>query len=298
MLAPFTCRDGENLALYEWPFDDWNSQRGRLENPRGVVLVVHGLGEHAFRYDALANRLMNWGFVVRGYDQRGHGQSTGGRGLLPHAEALVDDLAEIVEDTRQRCLQLPNGQRGVPLILLGHSMGGLVAGRFASAPGRQPVEGLVLSSPAFDAGLNGWQRAALAVLPTLAPNLSLPNGLDAQRISHDRAVVTRYLADPLVHTRISPRLARFIASTGPQIVAAAANWQVPTLLLYAGDDRLVSPAGSRAFAARAAASPSLKPGLVTATCFESLYHEIFNETPAEAAPVYTALQRWLDARFP
>jgi alpha-beta hydrolase superfamily lysophospholipase len=296
MLAPFTCRDGEILALYEWPFDDWNSQRGGLENPRGAVLIVHGLGEHAFRYDALANRLMNWGFAVRGYDQRGHGQSSGGRGLLPDNDALLDDLVEIVDDTRERCLQLPNGRKGLPLILLGHSMGGLIASRFVSLA-KRPVEGLVLSSPAFNAGLAWWQKATLALLHRIAPNASLPNGLDAQCISHDRVTVERYLADPLVHNRVSPRLARFIDRTGPQVIAAANNWQVPTLLLYAGEDKLVDPAGSRAFAQGVAASPAAKPNVLKAKCFDALYHELFNERAAEALPVFNALQGWLDERF-
>ncbi len=292
MLAPFTARDGENLALYEWPLNDWTSQPGRLEHPRGVVLIVHGLGEHACRYDHVATRLMNWGFVVRAYDQRGHGQS---RGLLPDDSALLDDLAEIVDDTRQRCLQLRRGNTGLPLILLGHSMGGLVAGRFVSL-GMRPVEGLVLSSPALNPGLGLLQKAMLTVLPSVAPNLSVANGLDVNYLSHDGEVVQKYLADPLVHNRISPRLAQFIRSAGKATLAAADDWETPTLLLYAGADRLVDPAGSAAFARRVACSPDARPGTVSARCFGELYHEIFNEP--KSAPVFRALEVWLEARFP
>ena len=108
-------------------------------------------------------------------------------------------------------------------------------------------------------------------------------------ISHDPAVVAAYRADKLVHDRISARLARFIADDGPATVALAPDWKVPTLLLYAGADKLVNPAGSRAFAA---AAPKQ---VVTAHCFETLYHEIFNELDAE--PVFAALKAWLDARF-
>ena len=266
-----------------------------------MVLIVHGLGEHACRYDHVAEKLMDWGFAVRAYDQRGHGESGGLRGVLPNDTALLDDLEEVIDDTRLRCQQLPQPRRvnglapkPLPLILLGHSLGGLVVSRFVSLNTR-PVDGLVMSSPALDAGLSRWQKMLLAVMPRLAPNLCVGNGLNPRYISHDEAVVQKYRADRLVHDRISPRLGSFIATAGPATVEAAAHWHTPTLLMYAGADRLVNPAGSRAFALRAAASPSVKPGTVSAACFERLYHEIFNE--AETVPVFATLKTWLDARF-
>lgn len=108
-LAPFTARDGENLAQYEWPLYAWAEEMGRdALPPRAVVLIVHGLGEHAGRYEHLARQLLGWGFAVRAYDQRGHGESGGARGALPNEMALLDDLAELVDDTRLRCLRLPH----------------------------------------------------------------------------------------------------------------------------------------------------------------------------------------------
>lgn len=309
LLAPFTARDGENLALHEWPMDAWGREIGQsgLDGlpPRAVVVLVHGLGEHAGRYQHVARQLLQWGFAVRAYDQRGHGKSGGARGVLPYDAALLDDLAEVVEDTQQRCMHLPQVSGAayapeatqpphIPLILLGHSLGGLVASRFVALKLR-PVDALVLSSPALDAGLSGFQKLLLAVMPRLAPNLRVGNGLDARYLSHDEQVVKQYLADRLVHDKISPRLGRFIATAGPATVAAAANWSTPTLLMYAGSDRLVNPAGSRAFAENAAHSPAVKPGMVTAKCFDGFYHELFNET--DAALVFDTLRVWLDARF-
>ena len=272
-LTAFTASDGENLAVYDWPLPD---------APRATVLLVHGLGEHAGRYDALARHLGAWGYAVRGYDHYGHGESSGPRGGLPWDTRLLDDLTDIVDATRAR---MPAGQ---PLVLLGHSMGGLVAARFV-ALGLRPVDALVLSSPALDAGLGPVQKLLLATLPRIAPNLRVGNGLDARYLSHDDAVVRAYLADPLCHDRISARLARFIAEAGPATVARAAHWQVPTLLLWAGADRLVNPAGSRAFAS---AAPKER---VQAHCFEPLYHELFNESPELAEPVLERLQHWLAA---
>jgi alpha-beta hydrolase superfamily lysophospholipase len=300
ILAPFTARDGENLALYEWPLDAWADEMGpHAPPPRAVVLLVHGLGEHALRYDHVARQLLEWGFAVRAYDQRGHGESGGARGVLPHDSTLLDDLAEVVDDTRLRCMRMlresaaPESAQ-LPIVLLGHSLGGLVASRFVSL-GIRPVDGLVMSSPALDAGLGPLQKLLLAFMPKLAPNLCVGNGLDPHYLSHDPEVVRKYLADRQVHNRISPRLGKFIATAGPATIAAAARWRTPTLLMYAGADRLVDPAGSRAFAESAANSRDVMPGTVTTRCFEGLYHEIFNET--DSAPVFDTLKSWLDARF-
>lgn len=276
--APFTLRDGLNIALYDWPL----SPRRR---PRAVVLIVHGLGEHAWRYDTVAQRLNEWGFCVRAYDQRGHGDSGGARGVLQDDDDLLEDLEELIDDTRRHIAQ----PWSCPLVLLGHSMGGLVASSLVQR-GRAQVDALVLSSPALDTGMSGFQRWLTRVLVRWAPDLTVSNGLDACGISHDAAQVAAYRSDPLVHDRISARLARFIDSNGPHVVAAAPSWTVPTLLMYAGADRLVQPDGSRAFAAVA---PSQQ---VHSHCFDGLFHEIFNE--ADPSPVYAELGAWLDERFP
>lgn len=274
-LSTFTASDGDNLAVQDWPLPEGLALRG-------VVVLVHGLGEHAGRYEHLARRLNELGFAVRGYDQFGHGESGGVRGRLPSSSRLVDDLAEIVESTRLRM------DDETPLIVLGHSMGGLVAACLA-AQNRMRIDGLVLSSPALDAGLSAFQKLLLSFLPRIAPDLTVGNGLDPDFLSHDPAVVHAYRSDPRVHDRISGRLARFIADAGPWVVSRAAQWKVPTLLMYAGADHLVNPAGSRAFAA---AAPRDR---VTVRCFEDLFHEIFNELDAE--PVFDELRRWLDERF-
>jgi alpha-beta hydrolase superfamily lysophospholipase len=275
ILTTFTASDGDNLAVQHWPLPE----EARL---RGVVLLVHGLGEHAGRYDHVARKLNEWGFDVRGYDHFGHGESGGERGALSSDNRLLDDLGEMVEAARART---PDG---LPLIVLGHSMGGLVAAKYAAAhPGT--IDALVLSSPALGTRIRGWRRALLRTLPKIAPDLRVGNGLDTRWLSHDPEVERAYRADPLVHDRISARLARFIAEGGSEVVAQAPRWKVPTLLIYAGEDRLVDPAGSRAFAAAAPAD------VVTSRCFDGLYHEIFNERDSQ--PVFDCLKRWIDDRF-
>jgi alpha-beta hydrolase superfamily lysophospholipase len=274
-LSTFVASDGDNVVIQDWPLPAGAALRG-------VVILVHGLGEHAGRYDHVAEKLNGWGFAVRGYDQCGHGESGGARGSLPSDTRMLDDLADIIDSTRARM------QPGTPLILLGHSMGGLVVGRFVSLKIR-PVDALIMSSPALNPGLSAFQKFLVALLPKIAPDLRVGNGVKPQFISHDPAVVAAYQADRLVHDRISARLARFIADAGPATVALAPQWKVPTLLIYAGDDRLLNAQGSRDFA-RAAPKD-----VVTAVCFEKLYHEIFNEL--DAALVFDTLHQWLNARF-
>ena len=274
-LSTYTASDGENIALQDWPLPDGLALRG-------VVLIVHGLGEHAGRHDALAKRLNGWGFAVRGYDHYGHGESGGARGTLPTASRLVDDLADMIDSTRVRM------GRSVPLILLGHSLGGLVAADLV-AQERRSIEGLVLSSPAIDPGLSLLQKLMLATLPHIAPNLTVNNGVDAAYISHDMEVVNDYRRDPRVHDRVSSRIGRFVVDAAARTMRGAAQWRIPTLLMYAADDKLVNPAGSRAFAAAAPRA------VVTTQCFDGLYHEIFHELDPE--PVYQRLKQWLDVRF-
>ena len=280
MSATLAASDGLLLHLHHWP---------RPAGPlRGSVLIVHGLGEHGGRYGHVAAHLAACGWAVIGYDQRGHGRSGGPRGGLPAADSLLADLGRMVNHAR-------NAAAG-PLVLLGHSMGGLLVARYGAealaprpAPWWQPVDALVLSSPALDPGMSAAQKLLLAVAAPLAPNLALGNGLDPAWLCSDPAVVKAYLADPLTHDRITPRLARFIVDGGALLRRLAPRWATPTLLLYAGADRCVAPRGSAAFAAAA------PPAVLQAQRYDGFAHELFNE-PGQAR-VLADLTTWLNTRF-
>lgn len=266
MNPTLTTTDGLTLHVREWPRPD----------ARGTVLIVHGLGEHIGRYAHIAAQLNAWGWSVVGYDQRGHGASEGARGALAQRDDLLRDLALVIDAVR--------AQNPGPLVLFGHSLGGLVAARFV-AERLRAIDALVLSSPALDAGMNAFQKLLLAVLGPLAPNLAVNNGLQPAWISRDPAVVRAYVADPLVHDRVTPKLVRFIVDAGEFVRARAARWTVPTLLLWAGSDRCVAPAGSAALATAAPKS------MLTARAFAPLFHEIFNEP--EQREVFAVLGEWL-----
>ncbi len=264
--------DGQPLFLRDWP----------LPQARGAVLIVHGLGEHSGRYQRLAQWFNQRGYAVRSYDQRGHGQTPGRRGALRHGDDLLEDLASVYNDYASG---LPHGP-----LLLGHSMGGLVAAR-AVLDGRITPPALLLSSPA----LRSWESPYLVklagVLNRVAPNLPLRNGLDSDKLSHDPNVAAGYRSDPLRHGWITPRLADFIFRAGASCIAEADRLAQPTLLLVADSDALVDPSGSRAFARKAASS-----GQLTTRFFSTLYHELFNEAEPGRSQVLMQLADWLGRR--
>jgi alpha-beta hydrolase superfamily lysophospholipase len=273
-METLTTSDGLRLHLQHWPAPG---------AAHGTVQIVHGLGEHIGRYEALAAALNAAGWHVAGHDQRGHGRSDGARGTIAAPHSLLADLGAVTDHLRG----------GGRLVLLGHSLGGLVAARFVAEglldrAGRwqRDVDGLVLSSPALDPGLKLVQRGLLALASRLAPDLRLSNGLRPAWICRDPEVVRRYEQDPLVHDRVTARLVRFIVEAGRLVRDRAPQWRTPTLLMWAGADRCVAPAGSAAFAAAAPA------GVLAAQAFPGLYHEIFNEP--ERGEVLGHLMRWLE----
>ena len=270
-----TTQDGLRLNLRRWLADTG-------AEAHGTVQIVHGLGEHIGRYEHVAAALNAAGWHVAGHDQRGHGRSEGPRGSLPHPMALLGDLAMVIDHVRG----------GGKHVLLGHSMGGLVAARFVAENLLSPaarfardVDALVLSSPALDIGLSGGNRMLLGLLARMAPNLRVSNGLKPAWICRDPAVVQAYEGDPLVHDRVTPRLVRFMVEHGAQVRALAPHWKLRTLLMWAGEDHLVEPAGSEEFAAAAPA------GVLSKRLYRKLYHEIFNEP--EQRDVLADLTQWL-----
>lgn len=262
--------DGQRLFLHDWP----------LPQSRGAVLIVHGLGEHGGRYQRLAQWFNQRGHAVRSYDQRGHGRTPGPRAALRHGDDLLRDLASVYHDYADTL--------GYPPLLLGHSMGGLVALRTV-LDGRVVPPGLVLSSPALRTHESPWMVALARWLARVAPGLPLRTGMHSEQLTHDRQLLAEYKQDSLRHSRITPRMADFIFRDGARCIADAATLPVPTLLLVADSDSVVDPAGSRSFARAAAAS-----GKITTRFFSLLYHELFNESEPGRGQVLMQLADWLE----
>jgi alpha-beta hydrolase superfamily lysophospholipase len=281
--ATVRTRDGLDLVTQHWPLAAGNLHKG-------VAVIVHGLGEHGQRYAHVAAYLNEQGWAAVSYDHRGHGRSPGKRGVLNQDDDLLHDLAAVVDATRKAY----PGQR---LLLVGHSLGGAIAGRFVSAQATpkenadwaRPVDALVLSSPALEVPISAIQKGLLATVGKLTPDVQVGNGLKPDWVCNNPATVAAYIADPLVHDRITGRLTGFILAAGENVLQRAPHWTVPTLIMWGGMDRCVKPSGSVAFATSAPAT------LVSSQPFPQLSHEIFNE--AEQAQVLQVMGDWLGRVF-
>jgi alpha-beta hydrolase superfamily lysophospholipase len=259
--------DGTEIFIRDW----------LVPGARHGVVIMHGLGEHSGRYEDVARFFNELGWSVRAFDHRGHGKSGGPRGDTTDNDAILSDAKRVFDDFAKKV--------GAPPVLLGHSMGGLFAARFATG-GMANLGGLILSSPALKLPLSGVQRFLLRALHALAPGWGAPNGLKTRYLSHDPAVEKAYLADPLVHGKISARLLACMLDAIDFSHAAAPGVAVPTLMVVAGDDRLVDASGSDAFFGRLR-----KTELNRLHCYDGFYHEIFNETGKSR--VLDDMQAWL-----
>ncbi len=243
---------------------------------RGGIVIMHGIGEHSGRYAHIARFLNDEGWSVRTYDHRGHGQSQGRRGDVMLQDDILQDAKVVIDEFATRCGGMP--------FLLGHSMGGLFAAHFAVTR-MAPLRGLVLSSPALAVPLSAVQKVLLKVMMSVARHVGVPNGLQAQFLSHDPDVIAAYKADPLVHGKISASLLRAMLASVACCASGAPSLEIPALMLVAGDDRLVDAEGSKHFFAQ------LPAGRAQFTWYEDFYHEIFNE-PGQARPL-GELRAWL-----
>jgi acylglycerol lipase len=246
--------------------------------PIGVVVIAHGFAEHGGRYAAVAERLVADGIAVRAADHRGHGLSEGKRTSIVRFGDYVDDLTTVIAQARARWPSLR-------IVLLGHSMGGLVALDLAVRPGG-PVDGLVLSAPA--ACPREVSRFTLAVgraLSRVAPNTGVLR-LPLNRISRDPAVVDAYTKDPLVfRTPIRARLGAEMLDAMDRVEAGLPSLRTPLLVMQGTADGLVDPGcGPHVYDRAGSEDKTLK-------MYDGLWHEIFNEP--ERDHVLDDLTGWL-----
>ena len=250
--------------------------------PAGVVVMAHGFAEHGGRYAAVAERLVASGIAVRAPDHRGHGLSEGKRTSVVRFADYVDDLATVVAQARQRW----SSQR---VVLLGHSMGGLIALDLAVRPG-PPLDGLVLSAPAACPGAVSKVKLATGlILSRVAPDTGVLR-LPLNRISRDPAVVDAYNNDPLVfRTPIRARLGAEMLDAMDRVDAGLPALRVPLLVMQGTSDGLVDPGcGPQVYDRAGSADKTLK-------MYDGLWHEIFNEPEREH--VLADLTGWLQTHL-
>jgi acylglycerol lipase len=249
------------------------------------LVLVHGFAEHSGRYEAVGSWLARHGCAVHAYDQQGHGLSEGPRGHVDRFDDLLDDL--------DRLLALVAREHpGMPRVLMGHSMGGLVVAKLACE--RAPQVDFVVTSGAalmVSPALAPFKIVVARGLRRLLPRLAMDAGIDPKGLSRDLEVVRRYIEDPLVDGRATASLAVGMIDAGRQVLAAAGRVRIPVLVLHGGDDPLCPPAGSERFFA--ALAPEVLAGSEI-HIYPKLRHEILNEPEHEQ--VLDDLLRWIHSR--
>lgn len=254
------------------------------EPARAAILLVHGLGEHSGRYEHFASHCTGLGFAVHAIDHYGHGKSDGHPGFVERFSVYLDGVAALLER-----MQIEHGD--VPIFLLGHSMGGLIAATLLLER-QDAFRACVMSGPAFKSDEEPPRIVMLLVrlLAAITPTVPIL-GLDPTSVSRDPEVVRAYVADPLVHHgKLTARLIAEMSSAMRNALARASEISLPLLLMHGEADLLTSPAGSQEFLDAVSSEDK------TIRLYPKLYHEIFNEPEKEA--VLADMTNWLEAHLP
>jgi alpha-beta hydrolase superfamily lysophospholipase len=268
--------------------DSWGFGRGlsgyawRTPNARASVLLAHGFAEYAERYVAhyhqLVPKLNAAGFDVYAFDQRGHGRSSGARG--------VEDMREAVADHRAA----RNALTGKPFFLFGHSLGGLITAASAAEDQNQ-IAGVILSSPALLLSAPAHLRAIAGVVASFAPSARLVPPLDIDGLSRIPEEVAAYRADPMISdTRVPAKTGATAISVSEAAWARYSQWKLPTLVLHGEKDRATDPEGSKRFAGMIASADK------RLVLYPEGRHELLNDLDRDAA--MDVILGWLNERTP
>ena len=269
----------KGLSIY------WQAWLPSDEKIVASVVIAHGLGEHGGRYQRVAEHLVAHGCATYAIDHRGHGKSAGPPAVVDRFENAVADLDQLIDQVRKA---RPNA----PLFLLGHSMGGALALDYAIAH-QKKLDGLMLSGPAVV--LDGAPAAMLIIskiLSVLAPSLGVFS-VDPALVSRDPTEVAAYVSDPLnFHGKAPARTMGEIVHFVEGLPARLSQVTLPILLMHGKEDKLAGFGGSEMV------YRSVRSQDKTIKLYDGLYHEIFNEFPADRARVFADMSGWIEAHIP
>ena len=269
-------QDKEGITFF---LRGWEPENG---NPKALIVLVHGLGEHNARYTHVGKALTRAGYALAGFDLRGHGKSGGARGHAPSLDAYMQDIRQFFSLMEQR-------YPAIPRFLYGHSLGGLLVLAYAITHG-SGLKGVIATGPALRSSLQE-QKAKIAMvrlLGSLAPTVTVPSGLDAATLSRDPAVVEAYKKDPLVHASTSLGFGKAALSAIDLCFARAREFPAPLLIMHGTGDKITYFSGSEDFAKLMSETGRD----VTLRLWNDLYHEIHNEPQKDE--VLTFMIQWLD----
>lgn len=265
--------NGLRLAYRSWEHHDAHA---------GLV-IVHGLSEHSGRYADFGEWLATRGVSTFAPDLRGHGRSEGRRGHVPRFDVFLED----VDRFRVEVDGLVHA--GLPVFLLGQSMGGLIALRYLEEHAGR-YRGGIIASPWLGTAMPvaRWKVAAARALTRVLPALPFRHGIDPALLSHDPDIVEAYRADPLVHPTITPRTFLGAAAAMNIVLQRGDRIREPLLILLAGDDGIVDTGRALDFA-RSLTNPD-----ITTSVYAGHYHELLNEP--DRSRIYLEIHDWIMAR--
>ena len=271
ILSHVRAADGTSILVRDWASD---SQPGW---PWASVLLVHGLGEHSGRYEHVGDQMAAAGLDVHAYDHRGNGGSGGRRGHVDRWGQIHDDLAERLVHVRGQ-----SGER--PVVLYGHSVGGLVVLGYLLTDRPRP-DLVVLSSPALDSTLPEWKKTLVPTLSRIVPTLAIPNGIDGRTLSRDQSVADKVGADPLATKSSTTRFGAEALTEQARVRRDYAGLTLPTLVLHGLDDGLVPAQASEVLGSLPNVERRTYPGL---------RHELHNEP--EGPAIVDEIIAWIRAK--
>ncbi|MEO8208498.1 MAG: lysophospholipase [Chloroflexota bacterium] len=278
-----TTRDGIRLLTRHWAagLPDSDAPQPRhwpTEAPRAAVVIAHGLGEHSGRYEHVGTQLAAAGFETFSWDQRGFGGSGGER-------AYVESFSKLYDDVEDRLAAARASLPGRPVVLYGHSLGGLIALGYAIS-GRPAPTLLILSAPGIADSLAAWKHVAAPILAKIVPKFRIANGISGSMLSRDTKVQDAVEHDPLIQNTSTTWLGALGFAEQARVRDAASGLAIPTLVIHGQDDPIVPVAATEMLAGI--------PG-VTRTTYPGIRHELHNEP--EGPAIIAEVIGWIDRQL-
>lgn len=256
-------------------------QKWLAENSRANLLIVHGLGDHSSRFQNLIDELDGKNLTIYSFDLRGHGKSGGKRGHINSFMEYIYDLKIFIE-------YIKNDSKRLPIILYGHSMGGVISLRY-SLTYAEDLFALILSSAGLTPTIQvpEMKLKLASRLSKYFPTFSSSNGLNPAFISHDEDVVKKYTEDPLVHDRVSARWFTEYTKACSECLSRSNELRIPLLVFHGEDDHIISNEGSQTVFKNAYSRNK------ELYIFKGLYHETINEIKKERDKVLKTITTFI-----
>lgn len=279
-MAAYNCSQGTfsgkgNIEIF---YEKWIAERAKA-----IVVIVHGLGEHSGRYSNIIETASGKGISFYALDHRGHGRS---KGISGHVDSFMDYILDLKIFVNGIKAAYPD----LPVLMLGHSLGGAIACRYALTY-QDDLSGLILSSAGFMPALEipFFKKKSAAFLSALFPTMEMESGLDPNDLSHDEAVIKNYIEDPLVHSVVTPRFYTEFTENAAFCLDHVEQIRIPLLVIHGEDDKICRPEGSQIVFDRADSQDK------QIIIFPGLYHETMNETLKQRTKVLSAVSKWFVA---